>query len=89
MAFVRRGPRDATKRVRVQSGNRHRAANGPKDFGDAIRIDRKLNSTDVIDVPTDLFVLHCVPENIRSDDGPEFISKAVSQWIGAVGANTA
>jgi len=55
----------------------------------AIRIDRKLNSTDVIDVLTDLFVLHGVPENIRSDNGPEFIAKAVRQWIAAVGANTA
>jgi len=55
----------------------------------AIRIDRKLNSTDVIDVLTDLFVLHGVPENIRSDNGPEFIAKAVRQWIAAVRATTA
>ena len=55
----------------------------------AIRIDRKLNSTDVIDVLTDLFVLHGVPENIRSDNGPEFIATAVRKWIAAVGANTA
>lgn len=55
----------------------------------AIRIDRKLNSTAVIDVLTDLFVLRGVPSHIRSDNGPEFIAKAVRDWITAVGARTA
>jgi putative transposase len=43
----------------------------------AIRIKRKLNSTDVIDVLTDLFILRGVPGYIRSDNGPEFIAEAV------------
>ena len=30
-----------------------------------------------------------VPENIRSDNGPEFVAKAVREWIAAVGAKTA
>lgn len=55
----------------------------------AIRIDRKLDSTDVVDVLSDLFILYGVPENIRSDNGPEFIAKAVRKWIAAVGAKTA
>lgn len=55
----------------------------------AIRIDRKLDSTDVVDVLTDLFILHGVPENIRSDNGPEFIAKVVRKWIADVGARTA
>lgn len=54
----------------------------------AIRIDRKLKSTDVIDVLSDLFILRGVPEHIRSDNGPEFIAKAVREWITAVGART-
>jgi hypothetical protein len=29
------------------------------------------------------------PEHIRSDNGPEFVAKAVQEWIGAVGAKTA
>ena len=55
----------------------------------AIRVDRKLKSADVIDVLSDQFVLRGVPEHIRSDNGPEFVAKAVRDWIGAVGAKTA
>jgi len=55
----------------------------------AIRVDRKLNSTDVIDVLSDLFILRGVPEHVRSDNGPEFVAKAVQKWIAAVGAKTA
>jgi transposase InsO family protein len=54
----------------------------------AIRVARRLNSTDVIDVLSDLFILHGVPAHIRSDNGPEFIAKAVQTWIAAVGAQT-
>ena len=54
-----------------------------------IRIDRKLNSTSVVDALTDLFILRGVPDHIRSDNGPEFIAKAVREWIVAVGAKTA
>ena len=35
----------------------------------AIRVKRKLNSTDVMDVLTDLFILRGVPAFIRSDNG--------------------
>ena len=55
----------------------------------AIRIDRRLKAIDVIDVLSDLFILRGVPEHIRSDNGPEFVAKAVQEWIGAVGAKTA
>ena len=55
----------------------------------AIRIDRKLDSTSVVDALTDLFILRGVPDHIRSDNGPEFIAKAVREWVVAVGARTA
>ena len=55
----------------------------------AIRIDRKLDSTSVVDALTDLFILRGVPVHIRSDNGPEFIAKAVREWIVAVGAKAA
>jgi hypothetical protein len=33
-----------------------------------IRVDRKLNSTDVLDALTDLFILRGIPSFIRSDN---------------------
>jgi putative transposase len=55
----------------------------------AIRVSRKLNSVDVLDVLSDLFILRGVPGHVRSDDGPEFVAKAVRAWIAAVGAKAA
>ena len=54
----------------------------------AIRVRRKLSSTDVIDVLTDLFILRGIPACIRSDNGPEFVAEAVRRWIAAVRAQT-
>lgn len=54
-----------------------------------IRVKRRLNSMDVVDALTDLFILRGPPEYIRSDNGAEFIAKKVRAWIGAVGAKTA
>jgi transposase InsO family protein len=55
----------------------------------AIRVARKLNSTDVIEALADLFVLRGVPAHVRSDNGPEFIALALREWIATVGARTA
>ena len=54
-----------------------------------IRVKHKLNSIDVIDVLTDLFILRGPPAFIRLDNGPEFLAEAVRRWIVAVGAKTA
>lgn len=54
-----------------------------------IRVARKLNSTDVLDALTALFVLRGPPQYIRSDNGPEFIAQKVRDWIAAVGAKAA
>jgi len=77
---------------RTHGGRKYRMLNIIDEFTHeclAIRIDRKLNSTAVIDVLSDLFILRGVPEYVRSDNGPEFIAKAVQDWIKAVGAKTA
>ena len=77
---------------RTHDGRKYRTPNIIDEFTReclAIRINRKLNSTDVIDVLSDLFTLRGVPGHVRSDNGPEFIAKAVQDWIAAVGAKTA
>ncbi len=76
---------------RTHDGRKFRMLNVVDKFtreGLAIRVDRKLNSTAVIDVLTDLFILRGVPGHVRSDNGPEFIAKAVRGWVDAVGAKT-
>ena len=55
----------------------------------AIRVARRLSSTDVIVALCDLFIMRGVPAHIRSDNGPEFIAAALREWIAAVGARTA
>lgn len=40
----------------------------------AIRIDRRLMSTDVIDTLADLLILRGIPGHIRSDNGLDFIA---------------
>jgi hypothetical protein len=49
----------------------------PRPAGDA----RKLKAIDVIDVLSDLFILQGIPTYIRSDNGPEFVAKAVQEWL--------
>ena len=77
---------------RTHDGRKYRMLNVIDEFTReclAIRVDRKLNSIDVIDVLSDLFILRGVPGHVRSDNGPEFVAKAVRGWIAAVGAKTA
>ncbi len=77
---------------RTAEGRKYRMLNVIDEFTHealAIRLKRKLNSTDVIDVLSDLFILRGVPAHIWSDNGPEFVAKAVQKWIAAVGAKTA
>ena len=77
---------------RTHDGRKFRILNVIDEFTHeclAIRVDRKLKAIDVIDVLSDLFILRGVPTHIRSDNGPEFVAKAVQTWITAVGAKTA
>ena len=77
---------------RTHEGRKYRMLNIVDEFTHeclAIRIARKLKSADVIDVLSDLFILRGVPGHVRSDNGPEFVAKAVQEWIATVGAKTA
>ena len=77
---------------RTHDGRKYRMLNVLDEFTHeslVIRVARKLKAIDVIDVLSDLFILRGVPGHVRSDNGPEFVAKAVQEWIAAVGAKTA
>ena len=55
----------------------------------AIRVKRKLNSTDVLETLADVMIVRGRPDYIRSDNGPEFIALTLRKWISDVGTQTA
>ena len=54
----------------------------------AIKVERRLNSQEVLAVLAELFVEHGPPEHIRSDNGPEFVAIAVRTWLARLGVKT-
>jgi putative transposase len=51
----------------------------------ALKVDRGLTSEDVINTLAELFAIRGVPRCIRSDNGPEFISRAIRAWLDRLG----
>ena len=54
----------------------------------ASRVEPSIPASVVIEVLEWLFLTKGVPKHIRSDNGPEFISKAVCQWLKESGCQT-
>jgi transposase InsO family protein len=52
-------------------------------------VDRSIKSDDVLHTLSNLFLIYGIPENIRSDNGPEFTAKAVRRWLERLGIKTA
>ena len=50
-----------------------------ESLGTVVR--RKFTSLDVIEVLSELFITRGLPKHIRSDNGPEFTSRAIQQWL--------
>ena len=48
----------------------------------AIRAERSIKSSDMIETLTKLMTARGVPEHIRSDNGPEFTARAIREWLG-------
>lgn len=44
-------------------------------------VSRNFKSEDIINRLSELFVMYGVPEHIRSDNGPEFIARALRNWL--------
>ncbi|WP_179141846.1 integrase core domain-containing protein [Salibaculum halophilum] len=51
-----------------------------------IPVGRKRNATDIMDTPTDLFILRGSPSISRADKGPICIARKVPEQVAAVGA---
>ena len=47
----------------------------------SLKVDRHITSEDVIDTLAELLAMRGVPQAIRSDNGPEFVSKAIQEWL--------
>jgi putative transposase len=54
----------------------------------AILVARRLRADDVLACVADLFIVHGVPDHIRSDNGPEFAAEAARSWLGRLGVGT-
>ena len=54
----------------------------------ALIVARKLRHQDVLAALADLFVSRGPPAHIRSDNGSEFIAKAVQEWLSRIGVKT-
>jgi putative transposase len=55
----------------------------------AIDVAGSIRSSRVIDVLARLVSLHGAPRHLRSDNGPEFLSRAIVRWLLASGIDTA
>ena len=54
----------------------------------AIEVAWSFKSPQVIDVLQYLFAVRGAPEQLRSDNGPEFVSRAVTRWLDRAGVKT-
>lgn len=55
----------------------------------AIRVAHRLKSDDVLEVLSDLFITHGLPEHVRSDNGSEFTAACVREWLAKLAVKTA
>jgi transposase InsO family protein len=54
----------------------------------AIRVARRLGKYEVIEALADVMLYRGIPENIRSDNGPEFVAEELRKWLAKVGTGT-
>jgi len=56
--------------------------------GLAIKVDKSIKAKDIICILADLFSQRGAPMYLRSDNGPEFIEKALKEWLVRNGTDT-
>ena len=55
----------------------------------SIHVGYALKSDDVLDVMSDLFIAHGLPNHIRSDNGSEFTANTLKSWLHKLNIKTA
>lgn len=76
---------------RTMSGNRVRFLAVVDEYTReclAIEAGRSMGGKEVIECLEWLFMVHGTPQYIRSDNGPEFVAKAVREWLEKEGCQT-
>jgi len=76
---------------RTETGGRLRMLNIVDEFTReclTIEVARKFKGKDVVGILQELFAIRGRPQYIRSDNGPEFVSKAVQKWLKDTGVQT-
>jgi transposase InsO family protein len=53
-----------------------------------LEVDRRMTSDDVVDILARLFLTRGMPRHIRSDNGPEFVARAIRDYVKSVGIET-
>jgi transposase InsO family protein len=54
----------------------------------ALEVKRSMSSAEVIEVLSELMLIRGVPRHIRCDNGPEFIARALRNWLQLAGVET-
>ena len=55
---------------------------------ESIDVERSITAEDVVATLTSLFGSRGEPAYIRSDNGPEFVAKAIKRWLETSGVKT-
>jgi len=53
-----------------------------------LKVARSITGEDVLDTLAELFAMRGVPRAIRSDNGPEFVCRAIREWLARLGIET-
>lgn len=54
----------------------------------ALDVSKSYRSEDIINRLSEVFVMYGTPSHIRSDNGPEFIAKAIRDWVSQIDIGT-
>ena len=76
---------------RTTNGRKFRSLNIIDEFSReclTTKVNRKLNSRDVVEELFNLFIYRGIPDYLRSDNGSEFTAKIVRNWLNRLGVKT-